>query len=442
MKVSKRISLAGATTALLVMFLPALPGTPAASASTPRACPTVQVFVVAGTYAFNAYRTANPGATIPTRFLPQGMEKPIQDIPVLTDENASYFTVDYPATDSTLQDPGGLLRSHDQGVLNTTNDISTFVQNCPNSSIALFGYSQGAWIAGDVATNIGNNLGPVPASKVVGSFLMADPVQTPGYGTFVGPAIAGTGVLTPRNASFGSLNSTTFELCAMGDLFCNSSVGVVQALAAIGNPAHTTYDQYQVAPGTSATEWIQAYLATHVPLTPSVPVVIGGIGAHYQQLGGQGSYLGLPISIEHSTPDGVGRYVRFQYGSIYWTPQTGAWAIHGWIDSNFALNGWENGAGYPTSDEIGAPDGVGRFETFLNQGIQMAIYWTPQIGAHLLKGSIYQRWLSLGSQSGALGYPTSDEFPVGPNGADRQSNFQHGSIYWTQATNTTIVTYS
>ncbi|WP_436790827.1 LGFP repeat-containing protein [Yinghuangia sp. YIM S10712] len=53
-----------------------------------------------------------------------------------------------------------------------------------------------------------------------------------------------------------------------------------------------------------------------------------------------------------TTPDGRGRYTHFQYGSIYWTPQTGAHEVYGSIRNSWAASGWERGPlGYPTSGE-------------------------------------------------------------------------------------------
>lgn len=383
MKALRKI-LVGAIAVAMTSMLPALPGSPVSvtDAGAASACPAVQVFVDAGTYAFDEYRRVHPGAAIPPSFQPAGMDQPIRDLAALTAGNATYFTVDYPAQANTWWDWGAIFRSEAAGVANTKSAIRSFVQQCPSSRIALYGYSQGAWVAGDVSTDIANHNDPVSPSKVLATFLQADPVQTPGRGTFIGPRVNGTGVLPARYAGFGALNGTTFELCAGGDKWCDASIGVLQiADAATNNPMHTQYNSYQVTPGTSATEWIQAYLATHSPLSPAVPVVIGAIGDRWQQMGGANSVLGIAVSVERPVANG-GRFVRFEHGSIYWTPQTGAWAVHGSILATYATMGWE---------------------------------------------------------TSSLGFPTSNEIPVGPNGADRQSYFQHGSLYWTRATGVVTV---
>jgi uncharacterized protein with LGFP repeats len=156
----------------------------------------------------------------------------------------------------------------------------------------------------------------------------------------------------------------------------------------------------------------------------------GDILAHYQQLGGPAGVLGFPVTDETGTPDGVGRFNRFQYGSMYWTAATGAHEVHGWISVEWQALGWERSVlGYPTSDETGTPDGVGRFNHFQFG----SIYWTPATGAHEVHGAIYAEWASLGSERSVLGYPTTDE-SIPPGGGGRYNHFQAGSIYWTPAT--------
>ena len=81
--------------------------------------------------------------------------------------------------------------------------------------------------------------------------------------------------------------------------------------------------------------------------------------------------------------------------------------------------------GYPTTDELATPDGIGRFNHF--QG--GSIYWTPATGAHEIHGAIVQKWASLGFERSFLGYPVTDEMNFPPE-AGRISCFQGGSIYW------------
>jgi LGFP repeat len=108
-----------------------------------------------------------------------------------------------------------------------------------------------------------------------------------------------------------------------------------------------------------------------------MPNVIGAIRDKWMTLGGGQSFLGEPLTDELTCPDGIGKFNHFQGGSIYWTPQTGAYEVHGAIRDQWSSLGWERSyLGYPTSDEVDFPEG-GRVNTFQSGGI----YWWPEIGA-------------------------------------------------------------
>jgi uncharacterized protein with LGFP repeats len=53
-------------------------------------------------------------------------------------------------------------------------------------------------------------------------------------------------------------------------------------------------------------------------------VVTGEIRARYLEMGGHQSELGYPVSEEMPTPDERGRRSRFEFGEIWWYPETGA----------------------------------------------------------------------------------------------------------------------
>ncbi|RBY74833.1 hypothetical protein DQ239_18775 [Blastococcus sp. TF02-09] len=159
----------------------------------------------------------------------------------------------------------------------------------------------------------------------------------------------------------------------------------------------------------------------------------GAILTSYRALGGPSGRLGYPVTDELATPKVYGRYNAFQNGSIYWTPSTGAHAVWGSILKRWAALGWEGGVlGFPTTDELPTPDGVGRFNHF-QRG---SVYWTPATGAREIYGSIRDRWAAMGWETGALGYPTTGEFPI-PGG--RAQDFQYGSIRWFPGSGTTVV---
>jgi uncharacterized protein with LGFP repeats len=148
----------------------------------------------------------------------------------------------------------------------------------------------------------------------------------------------------------------------------------------------------------------------------------------YQELGGKSGFLGSPRAPEKATPDGRGRYRHFEGGSIYATFETGAHEVHGAIRNKWAELGWERSfLGYPATDETKTPDGRGRFNHFEGG----SIYWTPETGAYEVHGAIRNKWAELGWERSFLGYPTTDETST-PDGRGRYNHFQGGSIHWTR----------
>ncbi len=157
-------------------------------------------------------------------------------------------------------------------------------------------------------------------------------------------------------------------------------------------------------------------------------VVHGAILSRYLAFGGPSGILGFPTSDETGTPDGVARYNTFAGSggsSLYWTPQSGAFETQGAIYAKWAAMGGEAGLlGYPVTDESNTADGIGRYNHFSNDA---SIFWTPTTAAWSVHGSIRAAWASMGWERGPLGYPISDEYAV--NGG-RRSDFQRGSITW------------
>lgn len=156
------------------------------------------------------------------------------------------------------------------------------------------------------------------------------------------------------------------------------------------------------------------------------------LAAKYNDLGGATGILGPPVDGQPGTGERVlqapwsGRFVRFQNGSVYWSPTTGAHEVHGLIRDKWSSLGWERSVlGFPTTDEMPTPDNVGRFNHF--QG--GSIYWTPQTGAHEVHGAIKEKWAKMGWERSYLGYPTSDEMDT-PDGRGKRSTFQGGYIDW------------
>ena len=168
--------------------------------------------------------------------------------------------------------------------------------------------------------------------------------------------------------------------------------------------------------------------AVPTPAT-AAPAVQGAILARYTELGGPQSFLGQPLTDELGTPDGIGRYSVFQHGAIYWTEATGAWDVSGEIQRAWGSLGWEASvAGYPTSGEQPLIRG-GAFQRF--QGSQ--VYTQPQAGTHEVHGDIFGDWGGLGWENGRLGYPTSNELRT-PSRPGAYNTFEGGAVYWSAQT--------
>ncbi|HME47063.1 N-acetylmuramoyl-L-alanine amidase [Mycobacterium sp.] len=84
----------------------------------------------------------------------------------------------------------------------------------------------------------------------------------------------------------------------------------------------------------------------------------GAIYDRWQATGGPTGPLGAPTTPETSG-DGSTRYVRFNHGAIYWSPETGAAPVTGAIYDAWAGQGFERGPlGLPTSGEIQEPEWI------------------------------------------------------------------------------------
>lgn len=240
----------------------------------------------------------------------------------------------------------------------------------------------------------------------------------------------------PGNFGYDTLGSVRDRVVQLaGDWRTGAIYGKWQALGG----ENTAGPAYAVE-----TDWPEGGRATVFGSGTSTITWRGDLGAHqikgaihtaYNRLGGPTAGV-YPTTDELSTPDTTGRFNHFTHSaSIYWTPETDAHVVLGAIRSAWAANGWETGpAGYPTTDELATPDGIGRYNHFTKNA---SIYWTPTTDAHLVHGVIRDRWAALGWETSWLGYPTSDEYPV-PGG--RRSDFQGGHIEWNATTGATTTT--
>jgi hypothetical protein len=174
--------------------------------------------------------------------------------------------------------------SRAEGTRAAVKAIADMNNRCPLTSYALVGFSQGAVIAGDLASDIGNGRGPVDQDLVVGVTLIADGRRQDGVGQDIGtnpvgqgaeitlhevPTLSSLGLTMtgPRPGGFGALNDRTNEICAPGDLICAapqeafSITNLPQTLEVLGGgagqPVHAMYatTQFWNLDGQPATQW-------------------------------------------------------------------------------------------------------------------------------------------------------------------------------------------
>jgi hypothetical protein len=174
--------------------------------------------------------------------------------------------------------------SRAEGTRAAVKAITDMNTRCPLTSFVIVGFSQGAVIAGDLASDIGNGRGPVDEDLVLGVTAIADGRRQTGVGRDVGlnppgvgaeitlhevPTLSTLGLTMtgPRPGGFGLLNDRTFEICAPGDLICAapesafSIVNLPKTLETLaggaGQPVHALYatPQFWNDAGRPATAW-------------------------------------------------------------------------------------------------------------------------------------------------------------------------------------------
>ena len=83
--------------------------------------------------------------------------------------------------------------SRAEGTRAAVKAMTDMNNRCPLTSYVLVGFSQGAVIAGDIASDIGNGRGPVDEDLVLGVTLIADGRRQDGVGQDIGPNPDGPG---------------------------------------------------------------------------------------------------------------------------------------------------------------------------------------------------------------------------------------------------------
>jgi hypothetical protein len=206
-------------------------------ASQDASCPDVQLISVPGTWESSPQDdplnpTANPRALLLNVTGPISQQFPGSRVQTYTVPYTAQFHNPM-STDSQMS----YNDSRAEGTRGMVQAMTDMNNKCPLTSYVVVGFSQGAVIAGDVASDIGNGRGPVDDDLVLGVTLIADgrrqqgvgneiPPDPPGEGAEVTlhevPVLAGMGLTMTgaRPGGFGALNDRTNEICAQGDLIC------------------------------------------------------------------------------------------------------------------------------------------------------------------------------------------------------------------------------
>jgi hypothetical protein len=178
----------------------------------------------------------------------------------------------------------------------TRTAVADMSRKCPLTSYVIVGFSQGAVIGGDIASDIGNGRGPIAADRVLGVALIADGRREPGVGRDVGPKPEGEGaeitlngvpfipsgmtMTGRRDGGFGALSDRTFEICGEGDLICAAPTeafnplnlpGTLKVLmGGAGEPVHAMYatTQFWSLDGQPATVWTRNWAANVIGNAP------------------------------------------------------------------------------------------------------------------------------------------------------------------------------
>ncbi len=247
-------------------------------------CPDVQLISVPGTWESSLQDNPLNPVDFPKALL-LNVTRPIRE--QFDASRVEVYTVPYTAqfhnpfsTDNQISYD----KSRAEGTQKTLDAIKDMNNRCPLTGYVLIGFSQGAVIAGDIASDIGNGRGPVDDDLVLGVTLIADGRRQQGVGQEIGPNPPGEGAevtldevpvlsglgLTmtgPRPGGFGALNDRTNEICAVGDLICAapqqafSLANLPKTLDVLaggaGQPVHALYatTQFWNLDGQPATEW-------------------------------------------------------------------------------------------------------------------------------------------------------------------------------------------
>lgn len=210
-------------------------------------------------------------------------------------------------------------------------------------------------------------------------------------------------------------------------------IGAIANVSEQANLGACINNEYDVADGAGKAQDFRSGTAYWSPET-GAHGLFGAINTTYASLDGPNGWLGFPTTGETRTPDGKGRFVHFENGSIYWSPQTGAHAIPGDMFAYWGKHGYENShIKYPV--EPAQQVGEGLVQKFENGWLTR----NPEGDVHfIVHGAIAEKYGEIDTANSQLGFPTSNEITI-RGGAFQQ--FENGNIYWSPSTGAHVIYY-
>lgn len=255
---------------------------PAPEAQNPPGCVDVEVLAAPGTWESKADDDplaphANPHSLL------LNVTRPLAD--EFSPDKVKVWTLPYTAQfrNMNAQHEMSYDDSRNQGFERMKEELRVMHEKCPATSFILTGFSQGAVITGDLAGEIGNGRGPVPADRVLGVSLIADGRQELDKGKLVGAQgirgigaeialnpvsgliqtiVPGATMRGPRPDGFGELNDRVNNYCAPADLICDAPADLGNALVrakdlVAANAVHAEYaTNGKVVEGQTVPEYI------------------------------------------------------------------------------------------------------------------------------------------------------------------------------------------
>ncbi|QSE86616.1 cutinase family protein [Rhodococcus koreensis] len=198
---------------------------PAIANAAPTTCASTFNLLIPGTWETN--ENADPNQ-------PVGMLAPVAEaIEAQNGARAQTYTLPYMA--SAFDNGHTYADSKTDAVSKAAAVLSNYADKCRGAKITITGYSQGADAAGDLASAIGNDQGPVDADQVLGVALIADPGAGTKGAAPVGPKTSGEGIAGPRSQGMGTLSGRVASICDPNDLYCSIRKGANPFLGSLGS---------------------------------------------------------------------------------------------------------------------------------------------------------------------------------------------------------------